>query len=70
MPRSIDIVLRDEIVDMVTPGEVCLFTGTLIVVPDLVSLIKPGDKSQISSRTLGAQKKNNSVGMDGVTGLK
>lgn len=33
MPRSIDVILRNEIVDMAKPGDRSIFTGTLIVVP-------------------------------------
>ncbi len=44
MPRSIDVILRNEIVDKAKPGDNCRFTGTLLVVPDIVSLTKPGEK--------------------------
>lgn len=36
MPRSIDVVLRGEIVDIPKPGDKCVFTGKLVVVPDIV----------------------------------
>lgn len=45
MPRSIDVILRNEIVDAAKPGDKCIFTGTLVVVPDIVSLLKPGEKA-------------------------
>lgn len=45
MPRSIDVILRNEIVDAAKPGDKCIFTGTLVVVPDIVSLLKPGEKT-------------------------
>ncbi len=35
MPRSMDIILRGEIVDHAKPGDRSLFTGTLVVVPDI-----------------------------------
>lgn len=44
MPRSIDVVLRNEIVDKAKPGDICIFTGSLVVVPDIISLLKPGEK--------------------------
>jgi len=50
MPRSVDIILRNEAVDQAKPGDRCIFVGTLIVVPDVVSLLKPGEKSQVSAR--------------------
>ena len=36
MPRVIDVVLRGEIVDQAKPGDRTIFTGTLVVVPDIV----------------------------------
>jgi DNA replication licensing factor MCM6 len=46
MPRSIDVILRGEIVDLSKPGDKAIFTGKLVVVPDIVQLLKPGEKSQ------------------------
>lgn len=45
MPRSIDVILRGEIVDMAKPGDRSIFTGNLVVVPDIVQLLKPGEKA-------------------------
>ena len=36
MPRSIDVILRGEIVDLPKPGDKAIFTGRLVVVPDVV----------------------------------
>ena len=44
MPRSIDVILRGEIVDLPKPGDKACFTGKLVVVPDIVQLLKPGEK--------------------------
>lgn len=44
MPRSIDIIMRGDIVDTAKPGDRSIFTGTLVVVPDIVQLMKPGEK--------------------------
>jgi len=70
MPRSIDIILRGEIVDTAKPGDRTIFTGNLIVVPDIVSLLKPGDKPQQSSTNTARLKRNEGRTMDGVSGLK
>src|SRR5256885_9084627 len=35
MPRTMDVILRGEQVERTKPGEKCIFTGTLIVVPDV-----------------------------------
>ena len=46
MPRSIDVILRGDMVDEAKPGDKSIFTGTLVVVPDIVQLMKPGEKHQ------------------------
>jgi len=48
MPRSIDIILRGDIVDTAKPGDRSIFTGTLVVVPDIIQLLKPGQKAEAS----------------------
>lgn len=65
MPRTIDVVLRGEIVERAKPGDKCKFTGTPIVLPDLSQFRLPGVKPQ-SQREMGSRS-----GVDtGVTGLK
>lgn len=69
MPRSIDVILRNEMVDKVRPGEKVLIVGMLAVVPDLYSLLKPGEKTEISTKNEG-QKAKTQAPLEGVTGLK
>jgi DNA replication licensing factor MCM6 len=47
MPRTIDIVLRGEIVEMAKPGQMVNFSGTLIVVPDVAQMNAVGDRSEV-----------------------
>lgn len=70
MPRSIDVILRNEIVDAAKPGDRCIFTGTLIVVPDVVSLIKPGEKNTQIALKSDNIKRAQTSGMNGISGLK
>ncbi|KAL2006286.1 hypothetical protein VTN00DRAFT_9940 [Thermoascus crustaceus] len=63
MPRTMDVILRGEMVDRAKAGERCIFTGTLIVVPDVSQLGLPGVRPQ-------ATRENGDVGGGGVTGLK
>ena len=35
MPRTLDVILRNDVVDKARAGDRCIFTGTLIVVPDI-----------------------------------
>lgn len=44
MPRSMDVILRNEMVDSVKPGDKCKFMGYLIVVPEIVTLLRPGER--------------------------
>jgi DNA replication licensing factor MCM6 len=47
MPRSMDIVVHNDIVDVAKPGDKCLFTGTLIAVPDIISLLKVDERNEL-----------------------
>jgi DNA replication licensing factor MCM6 len=47
MPRSIEVILRNEVVERAKPGDQCVFTGTLIVVPDVSKLRAPGERVQL-----------------------
>lgn len=44
MPRSIEIIVHNEIVDVAKPGDKCTFTGTLVAIPDIISLLKVDEK--------------------------
>ena len=49
MPRSIDVILRGDTVDKAKPSDRAIFSGTLVVVPDIVQLMKPGERQQSSN---------------------
>lgn len=68
MPRSMDIIVRGEMVDRAKAGEKCIFTGTLIAVPDVSQLGLPGVRPE-ATRDTGAFR-GRDVGGGGVTGLK
>ena len=55
MPRTIDIVLRGEIVEMAKPGQMVKFSGSLIVVPDVAQMNSVGDRSEVV-REAGARR--------------
>ncbi|KAL2258908.1 hypothetical protein VTK26DRAFT_7588 [Humicola hyalothermophila] len=65
MPRTIDVILRGEMVDRAKAGEKCVFTGALIVVPDVSQLGLPGVRRVAVRDDRGAD-----AGGSGVTGLK
>ena len=66
MPRTMDVILRGEVVDRAKAGEKCIFTGALIVVPDLSQLGLPGVRPEAIR-----DNKNAPRGIEnGVSGLK
>jgi len=48
MPRTLEVILRNDAVEKAKAGDRCDFIGTLIVVPDLHALKLPGGPSQLS----------------------
>lgn len=69
MPRTMDVILRGEIVDRAKAGEKCVFTGTLIVVPDVSQLGIPGVRPEATRDNRNAPR-GGDAGGTGVTGLK
>ena len=66
MPRSLDVILRGELVERAKAGDKCVFTGTFIVVPDVSQLGLPGVNAEIQREGRGAGQGT----LPGVTGLK
>jgi len=69
MPRSIDVILRNSMVESCKPGDKCVFIGMLIAVPDVMSLVKPGEKINHQLKREAVRKEEQRP-MDGVSGLK
>ncbi|KAK0532983.1 MCM DNA helicase complex subunit mcm6 [Tilletia horrida] len=70
MPRSLDVVLRGDIVERAKAGDKCVFTGTFIVVPDVSQLGVPGVNAQIQRENGFQGRGAGSDAASGVTGLK
>ncbi|OCK83672.1 MCM-domain-containing protein [Lepidopterella palustris CBS 459.81] len=68
MPRTMDVILRGEMVDRAKAGEKCIFTGTVIVIPDISQFRVPGVRPQ-AMRDVNAPR-GNDAGGTGVSGLK
>lgn len=69
MPRTMDVILRGEIVDKAKAGEKCIFTGCLIVIPDVSQFRVPGVRPQATRDTNNAPR-GGDAGSSGVSGLK
>uniref|UniRef100_A0A7N1A4R4 DNA replication licensing factor MCM6 n=1 Tax=Kalanchoe fedtschenkoi TaxID=63787 RepID=A0A7N1A4R4_KALFE len=67
LPRSLDVILRHEIVEQARAGDTVIFTGTMVVIPDIMALASPGERAEVS-RQSGEKKAG--VGQEGVRGLR
>ena len=65
MPRTIKVILRSDMVDEAKPGDKCIVTGCLIVVPDVAQMYKAGT---VKIKQNGANSRVDGFG--GVTGTK
>lgn len=71
MPRSLDVILRSELVERAKAGDKCVFTGSFIVVPDVSQLGLPGgNKAELQREANKGGAATGGVGGGGVTGLK
>lgn len=68
MPRTMDVILRGEMVDRPKAGEKCIFTGSLVVIPDFGQQGLPGVRPE-ANRDNG-NFRGGEAGGGGVSGLK
>ena len=66
MPRSIEVILRNDAVEKAKAGDRVIITGMSIVVPDVAQLI--GNKTEAKREDVRGRAKDQ--GQDGLTGLK
>merc|ERR1712048_1223625 len=69
MPRSLDIIVRDECCERCKPGDKILVTGCLIVVPDVPSLMNPSELKKHDKRSMKVRS-DSTYSSEGVRGLK
>ena len=50
LPRTMEVVLRNEQVEQARAGDKLVFTGNLVVVPDIAMLTIPGERVQVGRR--------------------
>lgn len=66
MPRCLDVIVRNDMVERAKAGDKCTFVGTLIVVPDVAQLGLPGSKLE----SLSEGRAGRGPAADGVSGLR
>ncbi|CCF73006.1 minichromosome maintenance protein 6 [Babesia microti strain RI] len=69
MPRSIDVIIRNNLVDSVHAGDRIAVSGSLIVLPDILTLLRPGEISKQISRH-ATRRFDASLISQGITGIK
>ncbi|KAK4791879.1 hypothetical protein SAY86_022314 [Trapa natans] len=67
LPRSMDVILRHDIVEQARAGDMVTFTGTIVVIPDIMALASPGERIECRPE---APQKNTSSANEGVKGLQ
>ena len=71
MPRSINVIMRNEMVERAKAGDKCVFTGSLVVIPDGSALARAGEAVQATSGRVRPQDNAAATGGGGgVKGLK
>ncbi|KAH0898995.1 LOW QUALITY PROTEIN: hypothetical protein HID58_048563 [Brassica napus] len=68
LPRSLDVILRHEIVEQARAGDTVIFTGAVIVLPDISAMASPGERAKC--RRDSSQQKSSTAGHEGFKGLK
>ncbi|CAE8736100.1 unnamed protein product, partial [Polarella glacialis] len=70
MPRTMDVIVRDEQTERCKPGDKIMVTGSLIVVPDVPTLMNPGELKSSVRRSLNTRSDSSYGSGEGVRGLK
>ncbi|KAL0684746.1 hypothetical protein Bca4012_051594 [Brassica carinata] len=69
LPRSLDVILRHEIVEQARAGDTSvIFTGAVIVLPDISAMASHGERAEC--RRDSSQQKSSTAGHEGFKGLK
>ncbi|ONI11688.1 hypothetical protein PRUPE_4G121000 [Prunus persica] len=68
LPRSLDVIIRHEIVEKARAGDTVIFTGTVVVIPDILALAAPGDRAECSRQA--SQRNGSMAAHEGVRGLR
>ncbi len=53
LPRTMDVIMRHEAVETAKAGDKMVFTGQMVVVPDVGALAAPGERVQVKEGERG-----------------
>lgn len=65
LPRSVDIILRDEAVEQAKAGDRCVFVGVLVVIPDVAAMLG----SRVTGTKEGSGRSDRAEGVGGLRGM-
>lgn len=65
MPRTIDVIVRNEMVERAKAGDRVVLTGSLVVVPDGSALARAGEAARASGNNSGARSGKEAAGGGG-----
>ena len=46
LPRTLEVILRNDAVEAARPGDQAIFTGALVAVPDVAAITAPGERTE------------------------
>lgn len=61
LPRSLDVIIRNELCEQIKPGQTLKFTGYLVVIPDTIQLKLPNQKSIPTAQGVAEEKSTRNV---------
>eukprot|EP00388_Colpodella_angusta_P003990 GDKJ01013620.1.p1 GENE.GDKJ01013620.1~~GDKJ01013620.1.p1 ORF type:complete len:895 (+),score=207.93 GDKJ01013620.1:1-2685(+) len=69
MPRSIDVIMTGDMVEVAHPGDRVRFTGCILSIPDVGSLYRQNDLPKSIARERNRKARQQEGGNEGVSGL-
>lgn len=71
MPRTLEVIARNDVVEVAKPGDRVIVVGCPIVVPEIVKLFNAVNRREVQRQTTGAQRgADDASNLEGATGLK
>ncbi len=68
MPRGVEVIVRNDLVERAKPGDKCVFTGSVMAIPDVGQLALPGGRVE-SVREGGRPREGFDNGVGGLKAL-
>ncbi|EIE23406.1 MCM-domain-containing protein [Coccomyxa subellipsoidea C-169] len=61
LPRTIEVIFRNDTVEQARAGDKLVFAGCMVVVPDVAAITAPGQRSHVKGRLNGAANEGGGV---------